>query len=114
VRRIFAVLGGLLAVSMWTFAAAPPADKKFEVKGMGAVTFSHANHEKGGIKDCTLCHHKAAGDIKDAAGKPCGECHTKETKTTLKAATHEKSPCKACHEKEAKAPKKCADCHKKA
>ncbi len=109
-RRMLAVLGGLLAVSMWVFAAEVPADKKFETK-QGTVMFSHSLHEKAGAQ-CSDCHHS-----KEAEGKPCSACHTKDSKVKLFNAIHGKI-CKDCHAKQAaagkKTPKACNDCHKKA
>ena len=73
------------------FAAAPPA-KDVKVKKTGskkpAVTFSHTNHDKKGIKDCDACHEAAKS--KKASHKYCKGCHkTKKGPTS----------CKKCHKK---------------
>ena len=116
-KKVAIVFLGLLAVSLWVFAAAPPDVKKFAGGPQGEVTFPHGVHAKA-IK-CVECHHttkegenpqpcsachdaKEAKDkapkLKDAIHKSCWDCH-KTTKAAGKKSGPEMKDCKVCHVK---------------
>lgn len=118
-KKMVLVMAGLLAVSMWVFAAAAPPDvKKFETSN-GTVTFPHGAHVKAGIK-CNTCHHT----LKEGeTPQPCSSCHdakeAKDKAPKLKDAVHKM--CWDCHKKMAAEGKKagpvmkdCKVCHVKA
>ncbi len=121
-KRFLVVMAGMMAVSLWTFAATAPTAPKEIKTSKGTVTFDHKAHEAAGAK-CADCHdHKEAAATKAAEGKACETCHkAADAKVKLYAAIHgADSRCKKCHDGATKAangkvgPKltDCKSCHK--